>query len=301
MSENNKTTAQVLSLAELNVKQAVGMLVSFAQAVNPQLGQFMMQVAPLARKVGERFHLEAPQLDRIEMAAMIHDIGLLNFPKELQNKDANSLSAEQYRLYCEHPVIASMALEGVPSLADVGEIVLFHHEYMNGKGFPNGLGGNQIPLGSRILLAVSDYCRIIAFWPRKMGRLVSHARRQLGVEEWKRFTYTDDPESIIEASAERLLLKDPEGKYDAKVVKALIRVIHQKKNIDPADLVDLDDLKAGMVLMDDLRLEGGRLLITKGTKLVDVSVQTLQGLGAREIIPREIYVSIPERSGSTLI
>lgn len=296
MNENHNIKSRIFAAGQLSVKDALQPLASFAQAVNPQLGQFMMLVAPLARKVGESFHLEAPQLNRIEMAAVIHDIGLLSLPRELQNKEASLLTAEQYRLYCEHPVIASMALEGVESLADVGEIVLFHHEYMNGKGFPNGLSGGQIPLGSRILLAVSDYCRIISFWPRNMGRLVSHARRQLGVEEWKRFTYTDDPESIIEASAERLLLKDPEGKYDAKVVKALIHVIHQKKNIDPADMVDLDDLKAGMVLMDDLRLEGGRLLITKGTKLVDAAVQTLQGLGAREMIPREIYVSIPEQS-----
>lgn len=296
MNANNHIKSKIIPAAQLRVKDAVQPLAAFAQAVNPQLGQFMMLVAPLARNVGERFHLEAAQLDRIEMAAMIHDIGLLSLPGELQNKEPNLLTAEQYRLYCEHPVIASMALEGVAALADVGEMVLFHHEYMNGKGFPNGLSGDQIPLGSRILLAASDYSRIISFWPRKMGRLVSHARRQLGVEEWKRFTYTDDPESIIEASAERLLLKDPEGKYDARVVKALIRVIHQKKNIDPADMIDLDDLKAGMVLMDDLRLEGGRLLITKGTKLVDASVQTLQGLGAREMIPREIYVCIPRQS-----
>lgn len=296
MSEKNKTLSKIHPVPELSSKEAVGLLVSFTQAANPQLGQYMVQVAQLARKVGESFHLETPQLDLIEMAGMIHDIGLLGLPKELQNKDANSLNDEQYRLYCEHPVIASMTLEGVESLAHVGEIALYHHEYMNGKGFPNGLSGDQIPLGSRILLAVSDYCRIISFWPRNMGRLVSHARRQLGVEEWKRFTYTEDPESIIEASAERLLLKDPKGKYDARVVKALIRVIHQKKNIDPADMVRLEDLKAGMVLMDDLRLDGGRLLITKGTKLVDASIQTLRSLGVREMIPREIYVAIPELS-----
>lgn len=297
MNENNNTLDQIPQLQELSLKDAVGLLFSFAQAVNPPLGEHMMQVAQLARMVGESLHLKAPQLDHIEMAGMIHDIGLLGLPKELQNKDVNLLTDEQYRSYCEHPVIASIALEGAEPLAPVGEIVLFHHEYLNGKGFPNGLSGDQIPLSSRILLAVSDYCRIITSWPRNMRQLLSHARRHLGAEEWKRFSFSEDAESIIEASAETLLLKDADGKYDAGVVRALIRVIHQKKNIDPTDLVRLDDLKVGMVLMEDLRLEGGRLLITKGTKLVVASVQTLQGLGSRGLIPSEIFVAMSELTG----
>jgi response regulator RpfG family c-di-GMP phosphodiesterase len=296
MSENKKFTAQVLAPPALRVKDAVQLLVSFAQAVNPQLGQYMMQVAQLARQVGEYIGLKEAYLDQLEMAGMIHDIGLLALPKALQNKEVGLLAEKEYLLYCEHPVIASTSLERVESLFLAGEMVLYHHEHINGKGFPNGLSGEQIPIGSRILLAVSDYCHIISSWPRNMRRLINHARRHLGNEEWKRFTFSDDPESIIEALAERLLLINDESKYDASVVKALIRVIHKKKNIDPADMVELDKLKAGMVLMDDLRLDGGRLLIAKGAKLVDASVQTLQGLGSRGLIPREIYVAIPEQT-----
>jgi adenylate cyclase len=296
MNENNNVLARILPVPQLSIKDAVELLASFVQAVNPELGQHMMQVASLARQVGEGFGLEAPQLDQIEMAGMIHDIGLLGLPREMQNKDDGLLSEEHNRLYGQHPVIASIALEGVEPLAPVGEIVLYHHEYMNGKGFPNGLSGEQIPLGSRIVLAVSDYCRIITSWPRNMRQLVSHARRHLGAEDWKRFTFSDDPESIIQASAERLLLKNAEGRYDPEVARTLIRVIHQKNNIDPVEMVRLDDLKAGMVLMDDLRLEGGRLLITKGSKLADATVQTLQGLGARGLIPPEVYAAIPEQT-----
>ncbi|MGD9364234.1 MAG: HD domain-containing phosphohydrolase [Desulfobacteraceae bacterium] len=294
MSENSPPQSNTASAHRLSVKEAVRLLTSLAQAINPQLWQHLIEVSKLARQVGEHMGLENAHIDQVEIAGMIHDIGLLSLPKELQNKDAGLLTEKEHLQYCEHPVVASIALEGLESLSHVGEIVLYHHEYMNGKGFPSSLNGDQIPLGSRILLAVSDYCRIIATWPRNMGRLVSHARRQLGVDEWKRFSFSDDPESIIEASAERLLMNNREGKYDPVVVKALMDVIHKKNNIDPADMIPLDDLKAGMVLMDDLRLDGGRLLLTKGTKLVDASVQTLRGLGAREMIPRHIYVSIPE-------
>ena len=272
---------------------AVQMVVALAQALNPNLAQYMRQVASLARKMGESMHVEAAQLDQIEMAGLIHDIGLLSLPKELQLKDPKMLTEEQYRNYCEHPVTGSIILESIDSLAEAGEMVLFHHELLNGKGFPNGLSKDQIPLGAKILLAASDYCHIIATWPRSMRQLVGHARRQLGAEEWKRFAFSQDPESIIEASAEILLLKDPEGKYDKAVVKALIEVIHEDKTTRPTSMVQLDDLKGGMILMEDLHLEDGRLLITRGTKLVATTIQTLQGLGTREMISKEIFVSLP--------
>ena len=291
MSENDISPPESL---QLPVKEAVMLLVSFAQAVNPQLGRHMTRVAKLARAVGEFLKLDPATLDQIEMAGMVHDIGLLSLPTEIQNKDVYLLTEKELLQYSEHPIIASTALEGVALLDGVGEMVLYHHEYVNGKGFPNGLSGNQIPMGSRIVLAVSDYCRIVDSWPRDMRRLTNHVRRHLGADEWKQFTFTDDPESIIEAAAEKMLLRDPEGKYDDKVVKAMIRVVHKRNNIAPADMVPLDDLQAGMVLMDDLRLEGGRLLITKGTRLADAAIQTLQSLGAREMIPMEIYVTVPE-------
>lgn len=295
MPETNTKPAQIGNLpSELSMKDAVGLLFSFAQTINPTLGAFMTQVAQLARQIGENFHFDNQQLDHIEAAAMIHDIGLLALAKELQNKEAHLLTEAQYRLYCEHPVIAAITLECIDALADIGEIILYHHEYWNGKGFPNGLEGDQIPLGSQILLATADYCRILTTWPRNMRRLVNHARRHLGADEWKRIRYTEDPESIIEASAERLLLIDIEGKYNPEVVKALIQVIHRENNTSPADMIPLAELKCGMVLMDDIHLEGGRLLLTKGTKLLDTSVQTLQSLGERGLISNEIYVAPPE-------
>lgn len=294
MSEAHKNLTENIEKHPSGVKDTVKLLTSFVNAANPELNQYMMQTAKLARKVGESFNFNASQLDQIEIAAMVQDVGLLGLPKELQRKDVSLFTEEQHRLYSEHPVMASIALEAIPSLAEAAEIVLFHHEYMSGKGFPNGLSGDQIPLGSRILLAVSDYCRIVSTWPRKMQRLLNHARRHLGTEDWNRISYTDDPESIIDASAEILLVRDDEGRYDAEVVQALIRIIHQEKNIDPSDMVALDDLKAGMLLMADVNLDGGRLLIPKGKKLLDASIQTLQSLGARGMIPPKLFVSIPE-------
>jgi hypothetical protein len=228
------------------------------------------------------------------MAGMIHDIGLLGFDDELWHKDIKQMNLEQDHIFREHPVIGSIILENVEKLAGVGEIVLFHHEQVNGQGFPNGLRGSQIPLGSRIVHAVSDYLSVIATWPRDARKLINYTRRHFDASVWKSFTLSDDPDVIIEEAAEKKLLVDSNQKYDMDVVSALIQVIRKSKNIDPSYTVGLQEIQIGMVLMEDLRLNDGRLLLTKGTRLKETTIQSIQTIGERGMIPDKLVVSIPE-------
>jgi HD-GYP domain-containing protein (c-di-GMP phosphodiesterase class II) len=133
MGENEKAPTKFLSAAHLSPEDAVQLLHGFAKAINPKLAQHMMHVSKLARQVGEDMKLEASYVYQLEIAGMIHDIGIIALPKELQDKEVHLLTKKKYLLYSEHPVIASIALEGVESLSLVGEMVLYHHEYMNGK------------------------------------------------------------------------------------------------------------------------------------------------------------------------
>jgi hypothetical protein len=227
---------------------------------------------------------------------MIHDIGLVGFPDDLWCKDVKQMSSEQHRMFSEHPVIGSIILEGVEKLADVGEIVLFHHEFINGQGFPNGLRNSQIPLGSKILLVVSDYLSIISTWPRDARKLIGYTRRHFDASVWKSFTVSDDPAVIIEEAAEKKILIDSNQKYDMEVVSALIKVIRKAKNIDPSHTVSLHEIEAGMILMEDLRLNDGRLLLTKGTKLKNTTIQSIQSIGERGMIPDKLVISIPENN-----
>jgi response regulator RpfG family c-di-GMP phosphodiesterase len=297
--EQNKRLEKVNRMLEASFMDSIRLLASLVETLNPKLGKQMRQVAQMARKVGEAFNLESAELDKIEMAGMIHDIGLLGFDEELWHKDVKQMSPEQYRMFSEHPVIGSIILESVEKLADVGELVLFHHEQVNGEGFPNGLRNSQIPLGSKILLAVSDYMSIITTWPRNARKLINYTRRHFDSSVWKTFTVSDDPEVIIEEAAEKKLLIDSNQKYDMEVVSALIQVIRKSKNIDPSYTIGLDEIKAGMVLMDDLRLTDGRLLLTKGTRLKESTIQSIQTIGERGMIPDKLVVSIPEDSQQT--
>ncbi|MGD9224517.1 MAG: HD domain-containing phosphohydrolase, partial [Desulfobacteraceae bacterium] len=293
--EKNSALESINRMLEESFMGSIRLLVSLVEILNPLLGKQMRQTAQWARLVAEDFDLGAGELDTIEMAGMIHDIGLLGFPEEIWCKEIEQLKDENRKLYLEHPTIASIILENVEKLADVGEIVLFHHEYVNGEGFPNGLKGDQIPLGSRIILAASDYCRIVQTWPRDVKKLMGHARRQFEPEVWKGLTISEDPESIIEEVAEKKLLLGCHQKYDAQVVSNLIKKVRESKNIAPTLILSLDQIKAGMVLTQDLKLNDGRLLLTKGTRLKATSAESIRSIGARGLIPEKLSVSVPSQ------
>ena len=294
--DKNKALEEVNRMLEASFMDSIRLLVSLVEILNPKLGRQMRQVAQLARQVAEVFELEIAELDKIEMAGMIHDIGLLGFPEELMHKEIHQMSDEEGRLYSDHPTIASILLENVEKLSDVGEIVLYHHEYFNGSGFPNGLRGDQIPLGSRIILAASDYCQILSTWPRDLRKLIAYTRRHFDAEIWKSFTVSDDPDTIIEEAAEKKLLMECNQKYDVEVVSALIKKIRENKKIDPTFVVELNKVKAGMVLREDLKLNDGRLLLTKGTKLKATSIESIISIGERGLIPNTLTVSVPNEN-----
>ena len=294
--EQNKALEKANRMLEASFMDSIRLLASLVERLNPQLGKQMRLVAQMARKVGEAFKLDAAELDKIEMAGMIHDIGLLGFAEELWQKDAKQMSEEQLRIFSEHPVIGSIILESVEKLAEVGEIVLFHHEFINGRGFPNGLRNEQIPLGSRIILAVSDYLGVVSTWPRDTKKLIAYTRRHFDASVWKTFTVSDDPEAIIEEAAEKKLFLEANQKYDPEVVSALVKVIRKSKHIDPSYSIDLENIEGGMVLMEDLRLNDGRLLLSKGTKLKETTVQSIRSIGERGMIPNKLVVSIPDHN-----
>ena len=292
--EKNKALEATNRRLEKSFMDSIRLLVAMVETLNPRLGRQMRKVAQLARQIGETLGLDREELDKIEMAGLVHDIGLLGFPEELWSKDVKQMTDEQKQLFKEHPVIASIILESVDRLTQVGEVILFHHEYMNGQGFPNGLKGRQIPLGSRILLAASEHCRIVETWPRDMQKLVNMARRQFDPDVWKALNVSDDPEAIIEEAAEKKILMEANEKFDVEVVSALIKTLRKTRNIMPTYTLGLEALKAGMVLMEDLRLNDGRLLLTRGTKLKDTSILSIRSIGERGLIAERLSVSLPE-------
>lgn len=108
------------------------------------------QVAELSVALAKRLNIPKDQLLTLYWAGIVHDIGKVGVPYHIINKKGK-LTKEEYRTIQEHPVHGYDILRRSKSLLNIAEIVLHHHEWWNGQGYPDALSGNDIPYLSQIL------------------------------------------------------------------------------------------------------------------------------------------------------
>ena len=139
---------------ELGLSPVVHRFVASLEDKDTLTRDHVVRTAEMALRVGERFRMSARELRDLGLAALLHDVGKLNIPDEILTKPA-SLTAEEYEVVKRHTVDGQVMLAVESTLASVAPIVRSHHERIDGRGYPDGLVGKDIPLPSRII-AVCD-------------------------------------------------------------------------------------------------------------------------------------------------
>ncbi|SDF83831.1 PAS domain S-box-containing protein/HDIG domain-containing protein [Sporolituus thermophilus DSM 23256] len=119
-------------------------------------GKHSLRVRDLAVALGREMGLAARELDELATAAILHDIGKIGIPENILNKPGR-LTAEEYEIIKRHPVIGYNTLKNIHLLQNIAQHILHHHERYDGKGYPAGLQGEQIPLASRIICIADVY------------------------------------------------------------------------------------------------------------------------------------------------
>lgn len=122
------------------------------------------RVAALAIFLAERMGYKGRKLRNLYTAALLHDIGKISISSNILQKDGPLSEAEQ-RAMMTHPIISARILRNFKELAHLSSIVLYHHERMDGSGYPEGLKGNEIPEESRIIAVVDVFEALIGDRP----------------------------------------------------------------------------------------------------------------------------------------
>ena len=132
------------------------LIVRWSQAAelrNHDAKNHCQRVSDMTIQLARSFGLPEEQIAPIRWGAILHDIGKLGLPDSILLKDG-PLTDEERRAMQQHPVIASQLLAGLPLLERAVEIPYCHHERWDGRGYPRGLKGNEIPLPARIFAVV---------------------------------------------------------------------------------------------------------------------------------------------------
>ncbi|MBI4399086.1 MAG: HD domain-containing protein [Candidatus Omnitrophica bacterium] len=148
-------------------------------------------IGDLTLEIGKEMHLHGDELTHIYRATYLLDTGHIATPKDILEK-RSQLTREEFEKIKLHPESGANVLRKIPSLRPLIPIILHHHERWDGKGYPDGLKGGEIPLGARIVAVVDSYSAMISKRPYRKKMTPEEA-----VEEIKRHSGTQfDPEIV---------------------------------------------------------------------------------------------------------
>ncbi len=146
--------------AEILLK-ALKALMRALDAKDPYTYGHSQRVVKLSMLIAQELNLDAHQKYTLQLAAFLHDIGKIGMPDSILKK-ADGLEDFEIRKAKDHPVIGSRILGEIEELAEVASIVRHHHERYDGKGYPDGLQGEAIPLFSRLLSIIDAYEALVS-------------------------------------------------------------------------------------------------------------------------------------------
>ncbi len=138
------------------------------QAKDPYTRGHAERVGLLSRRIAARLGLPREAQDSLARAARLHDIGKINIPEYLLNKEG-ALTPPERTQFELHPERSADLLRHLPDLDQVLPTIRAHHERYDGKGYPDGLAGDEIPLGARIIAAADAYDALTTDRPYRSG------------------------------------------------------------------------------------------------------------------------------------
>ncbi len=135
-------------------------------------------LASLAERTAARLGLDAEESEGIRLAARLHDVGKAAVPEAILVK-RGELDADEQLFVRRHTLIGERIVRAAPALAHAADLVRWHHERLDGSGYPDGLRGHEIPLGARIIAVCDAFAAMVSERPYRQPLTVSGALEEL--------------------------------------------------------------------------------------------------------------------------
>jgi adenylate cyclase len=226
------------------------------------------RVSELSLKLADSFKFSNRERQDLNFAALLHKIGLLVLPDELQRKPLTKMKAAEKEQYKQHPETGQTIFMGLEPLHDAADIIGAMHSHYDGSGYPKGLKKSEISLQSSILAVANDFQLL------RNGMITG-----VQMDQEVACKYIQELSGTI---------------YHPDVVTALEKSLRAKPlpTLGPASVSSSDRLKEGDVVAQDLYTHGGMLLLTEGMKLTSRFIERVQNFEQKEAKAKyEIHVS----------
>ncbi len=174
---------------------------ALAQAIekrDPYTGGHTKRVVTYSVAIGERLGLSMGVMDTLKLSAILHDVGKIGVDDAVLRKQAK-LDDEEFGMMKGHPMMGAEILRLVPKLKDVIPGMLYHHERVDGRGYPDGLSGDEIPLIARIISVADTFDAMTSSRPYRKG-----LPTQVAIDELEKHSGTQFDTLAVKAFLEAL-------------------------------------------------------------------------------------------------
>lgn len=244
VAEQNQKLEELNASLEQNLDRSVELCLRTMQTFYPTLGSQARRVFELCKAMADGLKLPHEQRRALEIAAWLHDIGLVGVPRQLikrYEQSPQSLDEAERALIYHHPILGEELVNFGHNLREVGPAIRAHHERFDGSGYPDRLAGENIPWLARLLAVAVAYAES-----------------------------NHDGDVTIE------LIKQGSGSvFDPEAVRVFLR--HLPRAVVPRKQreVLLSELRPGMVLAKGIYTANGLLLIPDGQRLTETYIEKL--------------------------
>lgn len=283
--EKNTKLARLNKDLESSFYDTVRAFGSLVEMHHPVLAGHGRRVSILSRMIAQLLDLSENEATHIEIAALLHDIGKLGFPKKLLEYNENKWSPQEKELFRKHPNMGQETVQFINKLDHIGIMIRCHHEQYNGHGYPGQLAEEEIPLGSRIIAVADVYDKIF-----NLNVEIDKSMKEIKEEISKtQDDLTDD--EVLEKTAIHHLEHNAFTRYDPEIVKVFLSLIKTRGGLYKGEKeLSIEHLKEGMVLSRPLYSSSGRFLLSASTIIADNYLSKLNALHMRDPINDVIYV-----------
>jgi diguanylate cyclase (GGDEF)-like protein/putative nucleotidyltransferase with HDIG domain len=185
--------AQLLAHTHALYMASVRALAAAVDARDPYTRSHSARTSALARAIAEEMGLTNEDVRRVQLGALLHDIGKIGIPDAVLNKPGR-FTHEERLVMMTHAALGGAILQSVEPLRELAAIVRHHHERFDGAGYPDGLGGDLVPLSSYIVAAADAFEVIVSKRAYKEAQTIEFA-----IEELRRNSATQFHPQVVEA------------------------------------------------------------------------------------------------------
>jgi response regulator RpfG family c-di-GMP phosphodiesterase len=247
-----------------NYIQTISMFTSLIEVFDEDLGGHCRRVGKLCFVLAKR-HPDVSEKDYVvaEGAGLLHDIGMIGLPGEILSKKRTERNDDERQHYLTHPARGEIILNEIEFLNPIAKLVRAHHEQFNGRGFPDGLAGAEIPVLAMIVSAASIYDNFVHRGSVPLEDMPANLQRMRGYQ--------------LEPFVLDLLLEINLENIQEEAEKDFLGI-------------SLNDLKEGMVLATEIRMKTGALAMPSGTELTAYGIEKLNRYRNLESITDRVFV-----------